>query len=141
MGVVAFAMNLCIVFQQKFADLTFGRKVFEAFVTVRAFVAVWIVVDKNDVYPDGRASFFVSDRLLQLCAPHVGGAGSCGWGLSVFVAACRFGVCGICVWWARLFVVPAAFDLAFVLFRFECGGKFGCFGSRVCCFANSAVTC
>ena len=61
--------------------------------------------------------------------------------MSVFVAACRFGVCGICVWWARLFVVPAAFDLAFVLFRFVCGEEFGCFGSRVCCFANSAVTC
>ena len=64
MVVVAFAMDLCIVFQQKFANLTFGRKVFEAFAAMRAFVAVWIVVDESGVYPDGWASLFVCDRLL-----------------------------------------------------------------------------
>ena len=39
--IVAFAVDLCIVFQQKFADLTLGGEVFEAFVAMRAFVAVW----------------------------------------------------------------------------------------------------
>ena len=39
--IVAFAVNLCIGFQQKFADLTLGGEIFEASVAVRAFVAVW----------------------------------------------------------------------------------------------------
>jgi hypothetical protein len=64
MGVVAFAMGFCVVFQQEFAELTFGGEVFESLAAVRAFVAVWIVVDEGGVYPDGRAPFFVRCELL-----------------------------------------------------------------------------
>ena len=38
---VAFAVNLCVVFDQQVAKLTFGGKVFETLVAVMAFVAVW----------------------------------------------------------------------------------------------------
>jgi hypothetical protein len=64
MGVVAFAMDLCVVFQQEFAKLTFGGEVFKSLVAVRAFVAVWIVVDESGVNPDSRAPFFVRCGLL-----------------------------------------------------------------------------
>ena len=62
--VVACAVNLCVVFEQQVAKLTFGGELFESLVAVRAFVAVWIVMNKGGVYPDGRASFFVRCELL-----------------------------------------------------------------------------
>jgi len=57
-------MDLCVVFQQEFAKLTFGGEVSKSLAAVRAFVAVWIVVDESGVYPDGRAPFFVRCELL-----------------------------------------------------------------------------
>jgi len=61
-----------------------------------------------------------------LSSPLVGSAGGCGMNWSVFVGARGSG--GSRGW---LFVVPAAFDLAFVLIRFDGGEEFGCFGSRM----------
>jgi hypothetical protein len=63
-----------------------------------------------------------------LSSPLVDSAGVCGRGCSVFVGARGGG--GSRGW---LFVVPAAFDLALVLFRFHIGEekRAGCFGSRV----------
>ena len=94
-------------------------------------------MDKCAVNPDGWASFFVCDKWLKLRAPHVGLACGCGVGLSVFVGVRGFEIgrrslaFRICQRGAGLFVIPAAFDLAFVLFRLHCGEEFGCLRSRV----------
>ena len=63
-----------------------------------------------------------------MSSPLVDSAGGCGWSWSVFVGARGSGDSR-----GWLFVVPAAFDLALVLFRFHIGEeeRAGCFGSRV----------